>query len=69
MTTEIKQKQIICDATNNPPSTYKKQLNVRVMIQFEDQHNGIHYHLDLPINLQELRAGTLTSVPLTYITV
>jgi len=68
MTTNIKQKAIVCDASNNPPSTYKEKLNVKVMIQFEDQHNGVHYHLNLPIDLNELRAGTLNSVPLIYVT-
>jgi len=69
MNTNIKEKVVICDASNNPPSTYKEQLNVKVLIQFEDQQGGVHYNLEFPINLQELRAGTLNSVPLIYGTI
>jgi hypothetical protein len=62
----IRDKQIICDETNNPPATCDETLNIRVNVQFDDQPAATFFMMDLPIDLGQLRAGTLRSVPVIY---
>lgn len=64
MNLNIRQHVATCDESNNPPSTHGT-LNVRMHVQFEDQF-GDHYVFDLPIDLEALRNGTLTSVSVRY---
>lgn len=68
-TTRIKNKQITCNATNNPPIDCEKELRIRVHVQFEDQAaRGEFFIMDLPIDLKSVRDGTLKSVPVTFVT-
>jgi hypothetical protein len=61
--TEITHKQITCDASNNPPTTYLKTLNIKVQLRFIDQC-GEFFSFTLPIDLKKLREGKLKSVKL-----
>jgi hypothetical protein len=65
--TKISSKFIICDATNNPPTTCEKTLNVRLCMRFEDQYDA-NYIVDMPIPLRELRDGTLRTIEIKYVT-
>jgi hypothetical protein len=66
-TLRIKDYRATCDATNNPPNTFEKQLNIRLQVQFEDQGAGNHFWIEMLVPLRRLRDGKLKTVKVGYV--
>lgn len=61
----IKDFKVTCDQTNNPPSSVEKgKLNISLQLSFSNDPTNIAYFINLPVDLERLKNGTLESVKL-----